>query len=144
MFAQGEAVLIQKALEELQKQQGNNASSAYVFALVILIIGGGAFYVLRYMLSHTREIHTESHKLITKMAETFKNECREQREQHFIDQAYARDMGHAMRDVAQTAVTGKEFVSELQIRESKLKEERDNALKEAKARQDAVRRESEE
>lgn len=139
LLAQGETVLIQKALEELNKQQGSNTSSAYVFALVVIIFGCGAFYVLRYMLGHTRDIHDKSNALIMHMSETFKTECREQREQHFIDHFAARDMVHAIRDVSQTAVTGKEFISELQMREVQIKEERDAALK-AKAERDAIRR----
>lgn len=142
LLAQGEAVLIQKALEELNKQQGNSSNSGYVFALVVVIFGCGAFYVLRYMLGHTQAIHDQSNKLIMKMAETFKSECQSLREQHFIDQAFARDMGHALRDVAQSTVTGKEFVSELQMREAKLKAERDAAIK-AKAERDELKRQGE-
>lgn len=102
LLAQSEAVLLQKAIEELAKNQPktNEQYAMYVFVVALLIIGCGGFYVLRYMLTHTREIHETSHKTITGLSECFSAECAAARDQHHKDMVMSRDNVHDIRDVA--------------------------------------------
>jgi hypothetical protein len=115
ILAQAEAVAAQKLIEELAKHppQSDSQYAMYVFVVALLIIGCGGFYVLRYMLTHTREIHETSHKTITGLSETFSNECKSLREQHHKDMVMSRDNVHDVRDVAMTAVGVREFAEEL-------------------------------
>lgn len=130
LLAQAETVVIQEALKELKTSQGN---SAYIFGLFVIIISCGAFYVLRYMMTHTREIHAESHasinavtershQTISGLSERFSEECSKLREQGHRDISLARDMVHAARDLAQSNVSQREFIEKMQEKTSQLKQ----------------------
>jgi cell division protein FtsX len=115
LIAQTETVIIQKAVEEMLKQAPKNDAqfALYVFVVAILVIGCGGFYVLRYMLAHTKEIHETSHKTISALSETFSSECRAARDQHHKDMVMSRDNVHDVRDVAMSAVSLREFNDEI-------------------------------
>jgi hypothetical protein len=119
MLAQAEAAVLQKAVEELMKQQPQNDSqyAMYLFMFALLIFGCGGFYVLRYMLTHTREIHDTSHKTIQSLSECFSEECQAARDQHHKDMVMSRDNVHDIRDVATIAVSAKDFAEKLQSRQ---------------------------
>lgn len=115
IIAQAEAAIAAKVVEALANQKpANDAQFAlYVFVVALLIIGCGGFYVLRYMLTHTREIHETSHRTITGLSESFSAECAAQRDQHHRDMVMSRDNVHDIRDVATVAVSAREFADGL-------------------------------
>jgi ABC-type nickel/cobalt efflux system permease component RcnA len=115
LLGQAEAVVIEKLAVELAKAQPktNEQYAIYIFVVAILIIGCGAFYVLRYMLTHSREIHDTSHKTITGLSEAFSAECKALREQHHRDTIAHRDMVHDACGLAQQAVSAKELSESL-------------------------------
>lgn len=118
-----ESAVIQKAVEELLKQQpkGDAQYAMYVFVVAIVIFSCGGFYVLRYMLTHTREIHDTSHKTITALSETFSAECMAARDQHHRDMVMSRDNVHDIRDVATSACGLRDFNEELRKKQESRK-----------------------
>lgn len=120
IIGQIEVEIASKIAAELAKQSGNSSGAVYVLVFALLMVGSGAFYVLRYMLGHTKDIHDTAHANIRQitadhktacetLTDTFNSEMVAQREQHHKDMLAARDMAHAARDAAQLAVSAKEF-----------------------------------
>lgn len=126
LMAQAETVMLEKLAGELAKQQtAGNGQVVYIFVLAIAVMGCGFFYALRYLMGHTREIHEKSHENIKTVTQDHKEACHEltktfnsemmaSREQHHKDVSACRDMVHVARDLAQSAVSSKEYAAALE------------------------------
>lgn len=138
LFAQAEVAGLQVILEEIRKQaaKSDQTGMIYLFVLVVCLLGVGGFFVLRYMLTHAREIHAEANKTLLEISskydarfaavsDTFSRECTALRGVILRTLSDSRDMVHATRDIAQIALSGKEFAELYAKRESELKAKRD-------------------
>jgi len=140
LFAQiVESVTIPVLLEEIKKASASSAGQSnviYLFVVVLTLASLGAFFVLRYMLTHAREIHVEANRTLldisakhearcSSLTDTFSGECAELRKVILRIMSDARDMVHAARDIAGTATTQKELLERLSKAESELKSRHD-------------------
>ena len=91
ILAQVETVIVEKVLEGIAKQQGGGNTYVFVGTIVLLFIG--SFAVLKYMLTHAKEIHDQAQNTIRDVAadhkvacetitETFNNEIKAARDHH--------------------------------------------------------------
>ena len=125
-------------MEEIRKQamKSDQSGMIYLFVLVIVLVGIGGFFVLRYMLTHAGQIYTEANKTLLEISskheqrcstltDTFANECSELRKVILRIMSDARDMVHAARDIAGVAVNQKELLDRLSRAEADVKAKRD-------------------
>jgi hypothetical protein len=139
LFAQiVESITIPVLLEEIKKASAGTgqANVIYLFVVVLTLGGLGGFFVLRYMLSHAREIHTEANKTLlditakhelrcSSLTDVFSTECAELRRVILRIMSDARDMVHATRDIAGVAVSQKDLLERLSKAEAEVKNKRD-------------------
>jgi len=139
LFAQiADPVTITVLMEEIKKQAAKSDQSGviYLFVLVMVVAGIGAFFVLRYMLTHAREIHSEANKTLldisakhesrcSSLTDAFSTECAELRRVILRIMSDARDMVHAARDIAGVAVNQKELLERMSKAEAEAKNKRD-------------------
>lgn len=137
LFAQVEAVpALMEEIKRVSERAGDNTNVIYLFMLVVTVIAIGGFFVLRYMLTHAREIHSEANKTLLEIStkhetrcdsltRTFSSECAQLRQVILRIMSDARDMVHATRDVAASSVTGKEFHEKYRKAEEEMKAKRD-------------------
>jgi len=132
MLAQTET-LVKELVGELAKEAGKTeaGSIVYLFLLAILGLGIGFFFVLRYIIQHTKEVHSAANQNIKEVADIHRASSEKmanafttgtdlimkdsiaQREQHHKDMIMARDMTHAARDAAQASVSQRELNEQL-------------------------------
>lgn len=125
-------------LEEIRKQaiRSDQSGMVYLFMLVVCVFGIGGFYVLRYVLNHAREIHSEANRTLLEIStkhetrcdsltKTFASECVQLRQVILRIMSDARDMVHATRDIAGVAVNYKQFADDYSKKELELKSKRD-------------------
>ncbi len=137
LMAQVEAVTA-PAMDELRRIAGKNDQTAIVYMVFLMMVVGfaAAFFLIRYVLNHAREIHSESNRTLLdisskhetrcdKLTTTFSTECAQLRQMMLRITGDARDMVHAARDIAQSSINGKEFVELYQKKEAELKANRD-------------------
>lgn len=138
LYAQAETVAIPALMEEIKRVSSGNSQTnvIYLFVLVLAVASTGGFFLLRYVLSHAREIHSEANKTLLdisskhearceSLTKTFSNECSQLRQVILRVMSDARDMVHATRDIAQSAVTGKELLDAYRKKEDEIKSKRD-------------------
>lgn len=140
LFAQ-DPITMTALLEEIRKQANASDQSGviYLFVLVLSLAGLGGFFVLRYMLTHARDIHAEANKTLlditakhetrcSSLTDVFSAECAALRKVILRIMSDARDMVHAARDIAGTAVNQKELLERLSKAEAEVKSKRDREL----------------
>jgi len=139
LVAQGpEIILAPGVMDEIKRIAGKNDQTAIIYMVFLMMVVGfaAAFFLIRYVLNHAREIHSESNKTLLdisgkhetrceKLTTTFSTECAQLRQVILRIMSDARDMVHATRDIAQTAVSGKEFIELYQKKEADIKTSRD-------------------
>lgn len=138
LFAQVTDVITGPAMEEIKRVANKADQTGIIYMVFLMMIVGfaGAFFLIRYVLNHAREIHTESNKTLldisTKhesrcdsLTKTFSSECAQLRQVILRLMSDARDMVHATRDIASTAVTAVEFSERYAKKEEEIKAKRD-------------------
>lgn len=139
LFAQlPDPITMTVLLEEIKKQAAKSDQSGmmYLFILVVCLFALGGFFVLRYMLTHAREIHAEANKTLLdisakhearcdSLTKTFSSECSQLRQVILRLMSDARDMVHAARDIAGVAVNQKELLDRLSKAEADVKAKND-------------------
>ncbi len=141
-MAQGpEAIIAPAVMEELKRLAGKNDQTAIIYMVFLMMVVGfvAAFFLIRYVLNHARELSSESNNTLLditgkhenrcdKLTTTFSTECAQLRQVILRIMSDARDMVHATRDIAQTAVTGKDFIEQYHKKEAELKATRDREM----------------
>lgn len=112
-------------LDEIRKADPTGV--VYLFVLVVVLFAGGSFFLVKYLLNHTKDLHdtahanirniTERHSETAKLlTESFNAECISQREQHHKDTMAQRDMVHDACILAQETVSSKELNDKLSVK----------------------------
>lgn len=129
LIGQAETAVVTELIAELAKNADKTAGGAiiYIFVIVIALFFIGFFFVLRYVIQHTKDVHNAANANIEKVSTAHKETCTilaesfttgtdlimkdsiAQREQHHKDMIIARDLVHASRDAAQSAVSQREL-----------------------------------
>jgi hypothetical protein len=138
MLAQLDPISTSMLLEEIKKasSKADQSGVIYLFVLVIVLFGCGGFVLLRYVLNHAREIHSEANKTLLEISSKFEVRCDGMTKSFSYEQAQlrqvilrvisdARDMVHATRDLATIAVSAKDLLESYRKKEEEFKSKRD-------------------
>lgn len=139
LLAQVESVAVPALLEEAKRAAaagGSQTNVIYLFVVVLTIGAVGGFFVLRYMLTHAREIHSEANRTLLdisakhearcdSLTKAFSNECAQLRQVILRTMSDARDMIHATRDIASVAVSAQDLLERYRKKEDELKAKTD-------------------
>jgi hypothetical protein len=143
MLAQVESIAVPALLNEASRVATATAAATngqtsviYLFVVVISIGAIGGFFVLRYMLTHAREIHTEANRTLLdisakhetrcdSLTKAFAFECAQLRQVILRTISDSRDMVHATREIASVAVSSRELLGQLSKKEDEIKAKQD-------------------